>query len=208
MGARQEDLRAARLAAHVIDVGADAVAGPEHFARYQFVAPHHRLAAAAGEVDDDIAVFDALDLAVDDLADAVLEHLILLVALGLADLLHQHLLRRLRRDAAVIEGRQRFGDPVAEARARVLLLRVGQRDLRRVVLDLVDDQQQPREADLAGLRVDLGAHFRLLAVARARRLLHRVLHRGEHDGAVDRFLARDRVDDLQKLEPVGADGHV
>ena len=127
MRARQENLRPARLAAHVVDEGADAVAGAEHFARDQFVAPHHRLAAGAGEIDDDIAVFDALDLAVDDVADAVLEQLVLLVALGLANLLHQHLLGGLRRDAAVVERRQRFGDPVADAGARVLLLRVGQR---------------------------------------------------------------------------------
>ena len=205
--ARQEDLRPARLAAHVVDKGAHPVAGTEHLARDQFVAPHHRLAAGPAEIDDDIAVFDPLDLTVDDLADAVLEHLILLVALGLADLLHQHLLGGLGGDAAEIERRQQFGDPVADLRRRVLLLRFGERDLGRVVLDLIDDQQQAREADFAGLGVDLGAHFGLLTVARARRLLHRVLHRGEHDRSVDRLLARDGVDDLQELESVGANGH-
>ena len=93
MRAREEDLRSARLAPHVVDIGADAVAGAEHFARDQFVAPHDRLArAGAAEIDDDIAVFDAFDLAVDDLADAVLVDVILLVALGLADFLHEHLL--------------------------------------------------------------------------------------------------------------------
>jgi hypothetical protein len=35
MGARQEDLRAALLAAHVVDIGADAVAITEGFARDQ-----------------------------------------------------------------------------------------------------------------------------------------------------------------------------
>ena len=70
MGARQEDLRAALLAAHVVDVGADAVAIFEVLARDQLVAADDRLAAA--EIDDDVAVFDALDGAVDDLADAVL----------------------------------------------------------------------------------------------------------------------------------------
>src|SRR6185312_5234391 len=70
MRAREEDLRAARLAAHVVDIGADAVAVAEHFARQQLVATHDGLAAA--EVDDDVAVFDALDDAVDDVADAIL----------------------------------------------------------------------------------------------------------------------------------------
>ena len=208
MRARKENLRPPRFAPDVIDIGANAVAGPEHFARDQFVAPHHGLARARpAEIDDDVAVFDALDLAVDDFADPVLVDLILLVALGLANLLHQHLLGGLRGNSAVVERRQRFGDPVADLRGRVLLLGVDERDLRRVVLDLIDHQQQPREPDFAGLRIDLGAHLGLLTVARARRLLHRVLHRGEHDRAVDRFLARDRVDDLQEFQSVGADGH-
>ena len=47
MGARQEDLRPALLAAHVIDIGADAVAGAEGLARQRLVAPDDRLAAAA-----------------------------------------------------------------------------------------------------------------------------------------------------------------
>ena len=92
MGAREEDLRSARLAPHVVDIGADAVAGPEHLARDQFVAAHHRLPAGAAEVDHDVSVLDPLHLAVDDVADAVLEHIVLLVAFGLADLLNQHLL--------------------------------------------------------------------------------------------------------------------
>src|SRR6202044_1627162 len=70
------------------------------------------------------------------------------------------------------------------------------------------DQQQSRETDFAGLRVDVGANLGLLAIARTRRLLHRVLHRGEHDRTVDRFFASNRVDDLQKLKPVGANGHL
>ena len=208
MGAGQEDLRAARLAPHVVDIGADAVAGAEHLARDQFVAPHDRLArAGAAEIDHDVAVFDPLDRAVDDVADAVLVDVILLVALGLADLLHQHLLGGLGGDASVVERRQRFGDPVADLGRGVLLLRLGERDLRRVVLDLIDDEQQPREPDFAGFRIDLGADFGLLAVARARGLLHRVLHRREHDRAVDRFFPRDRVDDLQEFKSVGANGH-
>jgi hypothetical protein len=72
---------------------------------------------------------------------------------------------------------------------------------------LVRHQQQTRQPHLAGFRIDLRADFRLAAVARSRRLLDGVLHGGDHDAAVDRFLARDRVRDLQQLEPIGADGH-
>ena len=182
MGAGKEDLRAAGLAPDVIDIGADPVAGPEHLARDQFVAPHDRFArAGAAEIDHDVAVFDPLDRAVDDVADAVLVDVILLVAFGFADLLHQHLLGRLGGDAPVVERRQGFGDPVADLGRRVLFLRFRERHLGRVVLDLVDDEKQPREPDFAGFRVDLGADLGFLAVARTRGLLHRVFHRREHD---------------------------
>ena len=208
MGAGQEDLRAAGLAPDVVDIGADPVAGPEHLARDQFVAPHDRLARPrAAEIDHDVAILDPLDRAVDDVADAVLVDIILLVALSLADLLHQHLLGRLGGDAPVVERGQGFGDPVADLGRRVLLLRLGERHLRRFVLDLVDDEKQPREPDFAGFRIDLGADLGFLAVARTRGLLHRVFHRREHDRAVDRFFPRDRVDDLQQFESVGANGH-
>ena len=205
MGAREEDLRPARLAPHVVDVGADAVAVAEHLARQHFVAPHDRLAAS--EIDDDVAVFDPLDDAVDDVADAVLEFLILPVALGLAHLLHDDLLRRLGGDAAVFERRQRLGDVVADLGRRITPARILDADVDRVVLDLVDDEQEARQPHLAGLGIDLGAHLGLAAVARAGRLLDGVLHGGDDDAAIDRFLARDRVGDLQQFEPVGADGH-
>ena len=205
MRARQENLRPARLAPHVVDEGADAVAVAEGLARQHLVAAHDRLAAA--EIDHHVAVLDPLDDAVDDVADAVLVFLILPVALGLAHLLHDHLLGRLRGDAAVFERRQRLGDVVADLRGRIARSGVLERDLGRVVLDLIDDQQQAREPHLAGLRIDLGADLGLAAVARARRLLDRILHGGDDDAAVDRLLAGDRVGDLQQFEPVGADGH-
>ena len=129
MRARQEDLRPALLAADVVDIGADAVAGAESLARDQFVAAHDALAAA--EVDDDVAVLGALDHAVDDLADAVLVLFVLAVALGLAHLLHDDLLGRLGGDAAEVEGRQLVGDGVAHLRGGVGALGVVQRDLDR-----------------------------------------------------------------------------
>src|SRR5689334_25235423 len=99
MGAGEENLRTTGLAAHVENIGADAVAVAEHLARQHFVAADDGFAAA--EIDDDAAIFDALDDAVDDVADAILELLILPVALGFAHLLHDHLLGRLRGDAAI-----------------------------------------------------------------------------------------------------------
>src|SRR4051812_23596064 len=101
MGAGQENLRAAGFAADVEDIGADAVAVAEHFARQHFVAADDGFTTA--EIDDHAAIFDALDDAVDDVADAVLEFLILAVAFGLAHLLHDHLLGGLRGDTAIFQ---------------------------------------------------------------------------------------------------------
>ena len=85
--------------------------------------------------------------------------------------------------------------------------RILERDLGRRVFDLLDDQQVARQAQLAALRIDLGANFGLRAVARFRGLRDRVFHGGDHDAAVDRFFARDRVGDLKQFELIGADGH-
>ncbi len=205
MRAREEDLRATRLAAHVVDEGADAVAVAEHLARQQLVAPHDGFAAT--EIDDDIAVFDALDDAVDDVADAILVFGVLAVALGLTHLLHDHLLGRLRGDAPIFERRQRIGDGVAHLRGGMALARVLDGDLIGGVLDRLHHQHVAGQPQVAGLRLDLGMHVGLGAVARTRRLGDGVLHGGDDDAAVDRLFARHCVGDLQKLEPVGAYCH-
>ena len=92
----------------VEDQRADAIADAHHFARDLLVAADHALGAA--EIDDDMAELDALDDAGDDLADAVLEFFILALALGIADLLEDHLLGGLRGDAAEFDRRQRIDD--------------------------------------------------------------------------------------------------
>ena len=138
MRAGQENLRPAGLAADVEHERADPVAVAEHFARQHLVAADDGFAAP--EIDDHAAVFDALDRSVDDVADAVLEFLILPVALGLAHLLHDHLLGRLRGDAAVLQRRQRVGDGVADLRAGIEAAGVVDRNLVRRVLDQFDHQ--------------------------------------------------------------------
>src|SRR5258707_3510029 len=105
MGAGEENLRAPGFAPHVENVGADPVAVAEYLARQHLVATHDGLAAA--EIDNDAAIFYALDDAVYHIADPVLEFLILPVARGLSHLLHDHLLRRLRGDPAMFQRRPR-----------------------------------------------------------------------------------------------------
>src|SRR5690606_12472447 len=125
----------------------------EHFARDQFVAADDGFAAS--EIDDHIAVFDALDGAVDDFADAAgifLEHA---VALGIAHLLHDDLLGRLGGDAAEFHRGERFGQEVANLGGRVLDLGELEIDLAGGFLDLVNDLEQAPHAGFARTRVDL-----------------------------------------------------
>jgi hypothetical protein len=118
--AAEEDLRPARLARDVEDDRAGAVADAQHFARDLLVAADHALGAA--EVDDHVAELDALDDAGDDLADAVLELLMLALALGVAHLLEDDLLGGLGGDAAELDRRQRIDDVVADRGAGLELL--------------------------------------------------------------------------------------
>jgi len=124
MGARQKDLRSAGLAAHVEDIGADAVAVAEDFARQHFVAAHDGFAAA--EIDDHAAIFDALDDAVDDIANAVLEFLILAGRVRPRAPSARSPVWRLGGDAAIFQRRQGVGDGVADLRAGIGALRVDQ----------------------------------------------------------------------------------
>jgi hypothetical protein len=140
-------------------------------------------------------------------AVAVLEFFVLAVPFRLAHLLQDNLLGRLRGDAAEIHRRKRLGDAVADLGLGVLVAGGRERDLGGIVLDLVDHLQDALQRDLARLGVDARKHVGLLPVARARRLLDRVRHGGDHDLAVDHLFACDRVRDLQQFKPVGAYSH-
>ena len=132
---------------------------------------------------------------------------ILTVALGLAHLLHDHLLGRLGGDAAEVERGQGVGDGVAHLRRRIVAPGAVQSDLGGRVLHLVHHQQVAGQTQLAGLGVDVGVDVRLLAVARARGLGDGIFHGGNHDAAVDGLFPRDRIGDLQQFQPVCADGN-
>src|SRR6185295_1553827 len=114
MAARQEDLRAARLLAHVEDVGAHAIVHAQALARDRLVAADHAFGAL--QVDGDVAVVDALDHARHDLADAILELLVLALALALPHTLGDHLLGGLGGNASEVDRRQLVGQEVANLR--------------------------------------------------------------------------------------------
>src|SRR4029453_3857705 len=105
MRAAEEDLRTAGFGRYAQDQRADAVADADHLARDLLVAADNAFGPA--EVDDDVAELDPLDDAGDDLVGAVLEFLILPLALGIADLLEDDLLGSLGGNAAELDRRQR-----------------------------------------------------------------------------------------------------
>ena len=97
-----------------------------------------------------MAELDALDDAGDDLAGALLELLILPLALGVADLLEDDLLGGLGGDAAELDRRQRIDDEVADGGALLELLRALQVDLLEMILGLLDDLEDAPQAEIAG----------------------------------------------------------
>src|ERR1700761_3268730 len=191
MRAGEEDLRAARLLPHIVDVGAHAVAVAEALARDQLVAAQQGLGPT--EVDHEVAVFRPLHHAVDDLAAAILELSELALAFIFTDELDDDLLRRLRRDAAEIDRRQWVDDELAEADLRLEFPRDMQRNLSVLVFGGFDDLGPAGEPDIAGLAVDRRANVLLMAILGATRFLDRLLHGFQNLVAVDRFLARDGI---------------
>ena len=111
VGARQHDLRALGALADRADDGAQAVALRVALRARLLLARQDRLDAA--DLDDDVALLEALDDAVDDFADALVVFGEDVLALGLADLLEDDLLGGLRGDAAQDVGALRELDLVA-----------------------------------------------------------------------------------------------
>ena len=151
---RQDQLRPFRRAVDLGDVRADPVADAQHLLRDQLVARDHALDAAG--FDDHVAALDALDGAGQQVVLAVEEIVQDLLALGVADLLQDHLLRRLRADAPELDGLERLLDDVAELQRRIALRGVGDRDLVRglLVLFVGHDRPAPERLVVAGLAVD------------------------------------------------------
>ena len=177
MGARQENLRATGFLSDVDNIGAHPIAGFEVFTGDRFVSPEKGFGAA--QVDDNVAVFDALDQAVNNFAGTVLVFLVLAAAFGVADPLNDHLLRRLRGDAPEIDGRQGVDQKIAGLGLGFSLLRRLEVDLGGFVLDVVrrfHDLDVADHRDFARLAVDGGADIVFMAVFRPPGFLNRLLH--------------------------------
>jgi hypothetical protein len=196
---RQDELRPLGGAVDLGDERADAVAHAQHFLGDQLVARDHAFDAA--RLDDHVAALDALDRAGQQVVLAVEEVVEDLLALGVADLLQDHLLRRLRADAAEGHRLERLLDDVAQRERRGALRRVGDRELVRGLLVVLVGHDGPAAEGLviAGFAVDRHARVDFVGKALFRRRRERRLERREHDVLGHVLLARQRVDQQQQF---------
>ena len=183
MSAGQEDLWPTGFAADGQDQAAHAVTGLQHFARDLLIAADHPFSFT--QIDHHVAELGALDDAGDDLALAVLEFFILALTLGIAHLLHDHLLGTLRGNAAEFDWRQRIDDKTAQFGGLVLLQRILQADLLEEIFRLFHHFQHAPQAGFTGLGIDLGADVVFGTIAGTGGALNGVFHRLDHDGAID-----------------------
>src|SRR3989442_4947520 len=192
-GARQDQLRAARLAVDLHHPGAHPVADPEVLLRDHVLARQQRLEAAG--LDDGAAALHALHRAGDQLVAARQEVVEDLLALGVADALQDHLLRRLRADAAKLDRLERLLDEVFELDFGFALLRLRQRDLRRPRLERVVGHHLPAPERLVGpgVAVHMHAHVDILGILFLGRRGERHLEGAEDDVARHVFLTCQHV---------------
>ena len=202
--AAQENLRSAHFAPHVLDVTADAVVRAIAFAADLLVAPEYRLAPA--HVDDDVAVFLALDDTVDDRASPVLEFLELLVALSLADPLQDHLFGRLRGNSAHFNRRHLFDELLTDLGVFHILLGLFDGELSLIILKLffLDDRANTGKRRAPRLAVNRHANIHLGPVPGLGGTGEAFFHRFDDQFGVDHFFARNRIGGLQQFQLVCA----
>src|SRR2546425_5076583 len=192
-GARQDQLRAARLAVDLHHPGAHPVADPEVLLRDHVLARQQRLEPAG--LDDGAAALHALHRAGDQLVAARQEVVQDLLALGVADALQDHLLRSLRADAAELDRLERLLDEVLQLDIRFALLRFRQRDLRRRRLERIVGYHLPAPERLvgSGVAVDVHAHVDILGILFLGRRGERHFEGAENDVARHVLLTREYI---------------
>ena len=115
------------------------------------------------------------------------------VALGLAHLLQNHLLRRLRRNASQYVRRLRRQNLRSDFRGRIFLLGVRQADFLFRVSYFLDDHVHREHVHLPGFLVELCAQILFRLVILPRRHYHRVFDRRHHDFRLDMLLAAQHL---------------
>src|SRR5690606_24950144 len=198
-GAREEQLRAAALAIDLLDVGAHPVADAQVLLLDHLVARQARFELA--RFDDRALAVDPLDGPGQDRFAAREKVVDDLLALGVADLLEDHLLGGLCADPAQFDRLELFLDVVADLHVGHLLLRLGQDDLQVVVLEFAVGNDLPAPVRLVVARhpVDRDAHVALFLEALLGCRGERAFECAEHDLASDVLFTGQRVDQQQNF---------
>ena len=135
----------------------------------------------ATHVDDHIGAFESLHDAIHKLASASVIFVKDGIALGLADFLHDHLLGRLRGDAA--ENAGGFGNQqlAAKLEMRIDFASLGESHFIFGIGNFVHNGADRIHVDLAGFRIELGAEVFLGLIVLPRRDHHGVFDRSHDD---------------------------
>ncbi len=167
------------------------------------VARQHGLDLAG--LDDGIAALHALDRPVDDVLLALEEVGEDLLALGVADLLQDHLLGGLGADAAEVDRLQRLLEGIARLDLGVVLAGFRQRHLEEFIDVLVVGNHLPAAEGLvvAGLAVDRDAHVGLVVDALLGCRGKRQFQRTEDDVLGNVLFAGQCIDQQQQFTAHG-----
>jgi hypothetical protein len=153
-------------------------------------------------LNDRVAALEPLDCARHQVFLASEEVAEDLLALGIADLLQDDLLGRLRPDAPEVDRLEGLFDVVADLDVGLLFPGLGQQVLlvHDHFLDLVGHDKPTAEgAVVASLAVDRDAHVYVFLEALLGGRGEGHLECGEHDFALDILLARQRIDHQQDV---------
>src|SRR5262249_51669533 len=153
MRPRERDLRPLGAPPHLEHEGADAITRVEALTWDLLTLGQDRLGLP--DLDDDIALLDAVHDAPQDLAVLALELLEDAIALGVPHALQDHLLGRLGGDPTELLGRELLLELVVELGLRVQRLGIGETDLELAVGDLFDDLLATEHLECSRLAVDL-----------------------------------------------------
>ncbi len=200
--ARQENLRTARFAAHILDETANSIIGAIRFAANFFVAAQN--AFATTNVYDNVAILFALHNTINNRACTIFEFFVLAIALGFANLLQDNLLCGLRSDTAKLHRRDLFGQNITNRRVRHVFFGLLDGQLSLIILKIIvlNNRANTGKGCLASLAIDghMNVHFR--AVTRLCSACEALLHRFNNDRRIDHFFACYGLGGLQQLKLV------
>ncbi len=166
-------------AVRVHDIGSYPVTIAEVFPWQQLISFDNRFCAT--NIYDNIAIFDALDLAMYDLTDAVLILFKLMLAFSVPYFLGDNLLGCLSCNPSELNRRQGVHDEITDLRFAITPLRVCDGNLCCRNGNFFNHFQKPVELDLTCLSINLRANFVFGSITRTRCLLDCLFHRSEND---------------------------